>query len=159
MLATKECTVTLRHPHSRQEEFINSTASRRVVRAGRRSGKTTGVAILAVQNFLKGKRILYATPTSDQLQSFWSEIKRSLAEPVQQSLFRKNEVDHVIELEGTKQRIRAKTAYNADGLRGDYADFLILDEFQDMDSDAWELVGAPMLLDNDGDALFVGQFM
>jgi hypothetical protein len=39
-------------------------------------------------------------------------------------------------------------------LRGDYADLLILDEYQLIDPDAWELVGAPMLLDNDGDAMF-----
>ena len=37
---------------------------------------------------------------------------------------------HYIELPGTKQRIRAKTAFNADTLRGDYADELLLDEFQ-----------------------------
>ena len=35
-----------------------------------------------------------------------------------------------VELAHTKQRIRAKTAWNADTLRGDYADVLILDEFQ-----------------------------
>jgi phage terminase large subunit-like protein len=40
-------------------------------------------------------------------------------------------------------------------LRGDYADLLILDEWQLMNEDAWELVGAPMLLDNNGDAVFI----
>jgi phage terminase large subunit-like protein len=70
-------------------------------------------------------------------------------------VFYKNETRHVIELPGTEQRIRAKTAWDADTLRGDYADFLILDEYQLMKSEAWELVGAPMLLDNDGDALFI----
>jgi hypothetical protein len=40
-------------------------------------------------------------------------------------------------------------------LRGDYADDLILDEFQLMHEDTWGVVGAPMLLDNDGDAVFV----
>jgi phage terminase large subunit-like protein len=40
-------------------------------------------------------------------------------------------------------------------LRGDYADDLILDEWQLMNEDAWGLVGAPMLLDNDGDATFI----
>jgi len=67
----------------------------------------------------------------------------------------KNETDHIIELTGTEQRIRAKTAYNADTLRGDYADLLILDEFQLMSEDTWNAVGAPMLLDNNGDAVFI----
>ena len=39
-------------------------------------------------------------------------------------------------------------------MRGDYADLLLLDEWQLMDEDAWALVGAPMLLDNDGWAVF-----
>ncbi|OFW40060.1 MAG: hypothetical protein A3J28_05215, partial [Acidobacteria bacterium RIFCSPLOWO2_12_FULL_60_22] len=56
---------------------------------------------------------------------------------------------------GTKQCIKAKTAWNADTLRGDYADLLILDEWQLMDETVWEDVGAPMLLDNNGDAIFV----
>ncbi|GAI18464.1 unnamed protein product, partial [marine sediment metagenome] len=56
---------------------------------------------------------------------------------------------------GTEQRIRAKTAWNADSLRGDYADLLIMDEWQLMNEGAWDKVGAPMLLDNDGDAVFI----
>jgi phage terminase large subunit-like protein len=40
-------------------------------------------------------------------------------------------------------------------LRGDYCDELILDEFQLMSEETWELVGAPMLLDNNGDATFI----
>jgi phage terminase large subunit-like protein len=70
-------------------------------------------------------------------------------------VFRKNESDHTIELIGTEQRIKAKTAWNADTLRGDYADDLYLDEWQLMNEEAWEVVGAPMLLDNDGDAVFI----
>jgi hypothetical protein len=70
-------------------------------------------------------------------------------------VFRKNESDHTIELVGTEQRIKAKTAWNADTLRGDYADDLYLDEWQLHNEEAWEVVGAPMLLDNDGDAVFI----
>ena len=39
-------------------------------------------------------------------------------------------------------------------MRGDYGDDIILDEFQMMDEDAWEEVCQPMLIDNNGDALF-----
>lgn len=68
---------------------------------------------------------------------------------------RKNETEHTLEVVGTEQRIRAKTAWNANTLRGDYADDLYLDEWQLMDEDAWKLVGAPMLLDNNGDVVFI----
>ena len=151
----REFTVHLRRPHAAQALFIASVAKRKVVRAGRRGGKTTGVAILAVNAFLKGKRVLYAVPTSEQLGRFWFECKRALAEPLDAGVYYKNETEHIIEQRGTEQRIRAKTAWNADTLRGDFADLLILDEWQLVNEDAWELVGAPMLLDNDGDAVFI----
>ncbi|MBW2149206.1 MAG: DNA-packaging protein [Deltaproteobacteria bacterium] len=51
--------------------------------------------------------------------------------------------------------MKSKTAWNADSLRGDYADKLIFDEWQLVNEDAWGLVGAPMLLDTDGDAVFI----
>lgn len=113
------------------------------------------MGILAVQRFLEGRRVLYAAPTEDQIASFWWEIKRALEDPLDAGVYYKNESIHVVEASGTKQRIRAKTAWNADTLRGDYADLLILDEWQLMAEDAWETVGAPMLLDNDGDAVFI----
>lgn len=150
-----EYAVRLRRPHAKQREFLDSRAKRKVVRAGRRGGKTTGIGIHAVKRFLEGARVLYATPTQEQVDAFWWEVKRALAEPIDAGVYKKNESLHTIELPGTKQRIRAKTAWNADTLRGDFADELILDEFQLMDEEAWELVGAPMLLDNDGNATFI----
>ena len=155
MPITKELTIQLKQPHPRQVEFITSPAKRKVIRAGRRSGKTTGVAILAIEQFLKGKRVLYAAPTQEQVDKFWHECKWALAEPLDAGVLYKNETRHIIEVEGKSQGIRAKTAWNADSLRGDYADLLILDEYQLMDEDAWALVGAPMLLDNNGDAVFI----
>ena len=148
-------TVHLRRPHERQEAFIRSPAKRKVVRAGRRGGKTVGVAILAVERFLAGVRVLYAAPTVEQIDTFWREVRLALAEPLRAGVFRKNETEHYIERAGTENRLKAKTAYNADTMRGDYADLLILDEWQLCNEDAWEVVGAPMLLDNDGDAVFI----
>jgi hypothetical protein len=155
MVMTATTTVRLPRPHPRQAEILNSPAKRKIVRAGRRSGKTVCVSILAVQAFLAGRRVLYATPTAEQIGRFWTTITRALAEPISAGIFRKNETLHLIERPGTDCRIRAKTAWNADTLRGDYADLLILDEWQLMDEEAWEVVGAPMLLDNNGDAVFV----
>lgn len=148
-------TVRLPRPHSKQQAFLRSPAKRRVVKAGRRGGKTVGVSILGVESFLAGKRVLYAAPTQDQVDRFWESCKSALNEGIEAGVFYKNETRHVIELPGTEQRIRAKTAWNADTLRGDYADVLILDEYQLMNEDAWEVVGAPMLLDNNGNAIFV----
>ena len=147
--------VTLPKPHDSQKLFINSLAKRKIIRAGRRSGKTVGVAIKDVNSFLKGKRVLYATPTTDQLNRWWAVVTRALIEPIEAGIYYKNETEHIVELKGTEQRLKGKTAWNADSLRGDYADELDLDEWQLMNKDTWGLVGAPMLLDNDGNATFI----
>jgi hypothetical protein len=147
--------IHLPKPHPKQLAFIDSPAKRKVIRAGRRGGKTVGMAICAVQKFLEGKRVLYAAPTAEQIGRFWSEVTRALDEPIKAKVFNKNETEHTVELPGTEQRIRGKTAWNADTLRGDYADVLILDEWQLMNEEAWEVVGAPMMLDHNGDAIFI----
>lgn len=154
-MSTNALKVTLPIPHSHQVAFIDHPAKRKVVRAGRRGGKTVGMAIYAVEQFLKGRRVLYAAPTSDQLDAFWRNVKDALRQPIEAGYLRKNETEHFIEIDNSEQRIRAKTAWNADTLRGDYADVLILDEWQLTDEEAWDRVGAPMLLDNDGDAVFI----
>lgn len=145
----------LREPTEKQELYVDSPVKRIIVRAGRRGGKTVGAAIRAVRRFLKGRRVLYAAPTTEQINTFWGEVTKALAEPIAAERYYKNETEHVIEMPGTPQRIKAKTAWNADTLRGDYCDELILDEWQLMNEDAWGNVGAPMLLDNDGNALFI----
>lgn len=147
--------IPIRKAHDAQSPFVTSEAKRIIVKAGRRGGKTVGAAIRAVRRFNKGRRVLYAAPTSEQTDAFWFEVCRSLAEPIADGVLYKNETERIIEVPGTKQRIRAKTAWNADTLRGDYADDLILDEWQLMNEDTWERVGAPMLADNDGDAIFI----
>jgi len=148
-------TINLPRPHPKQTDFIQSPAPRKIIRAGRRGGKTVGVTILAVEKFLQGKRILYAAPTQEQVDRFWVSACRALEEPINAGVFYKNETKHIIERPGTEQRIRAKTAWSADTLRGDYADVLIMDEFQLIAEDAWNTVGAPMLADNNGDAIFI----
>jgi hypothetical protein len=147
--------IVLRRPHPTQKEIWESSARRKIIRAGRRGGKTVIAATICVDKFLQGYRPLYAAPTSDQLETWWFEVKRALYEPIEAGALKKNESTHSVEQEGTKNRIRGKTAWNADSLRGDYADYLVLDEYQLMNEDTWEVVGAPMLLDNDGDAMFI----
>ena len=155
MTVATEYTVHLRKAFNKQRDFKNSKAKRKIIRAGRRGGKTTGAAIVALEAFLNGKRVLYAAPTSEQVGKFWYEINRALAEPVDAGVYKKNEAENYIEVSGTENRIKAKTAWNASTLRGDFADLLIFDEFQLMAEDAWDEVGVPMLLDNNGDAMFI----
>ena len=154
-LQKREVKVHLPRAHSRQREFIDSPAKRKIIRAGRRGGKTVGISIASVEWFLKKERVLYAAPTSEQVGRFWSTVTRAFHEPIKAGIFRKNETEKYIEVPGTENRLKAKTAWNADSLRGDYASKLIFDEWQLINEDAWGLVGAPMMLDNNGDAIFI----
>lgn len=152
---TREVKIVTRLPHNEQEKFRVSLAKRKVIRAGRRGGKTVGVSIPAVDAFCEGRRVLYTAPTSEQTDAFWFEVKRALMPLVDTGVYKLNETEDYIERVGTQNRIKCKTAWNADMMRGDFADLLIFDEWQLTDEDAWEVVGAPMLLDNNGDAIFI----
>ncbi len=146
--------MTLPEPHAKQRAITSDPAKRKVVVAGRRAGKTTLAALTACEQAAKGRRVLLASPTQEQADTFWEKCKTWLGPIVAAGIVKKNETRHTLEFPNGG-RIRAKTAFDADTLRGDYADFLVLDEFAIMDPSAWDLVGAPMLLDNDGDAWFI----
>ena len=175
-----ELTVRLPEPHEKQMAFLRSNAKRKVIVAGRRSGKTTGTHIKACERLLQGKRILQAAPTSEQTDRFWELCKWALTPLIDNGIIYKNESKRILEFRSRKYtvqgdptimqgsgkdmievvvpefpRIRTKTAWNADTLRGDYADDLFLEEYGLMKPSAWDQVGAPMLLDNDGDATFI----
>ncbi len=167
--------VNLRIAHSpEQKAFIECTALRQVIRAGRRFGKTVAFSIKAVKAFLgicpkcdgtgcdycdlgkvTPKRVLYAAPTAEQVSKFWFEVCTALKDCIDAGVLRKDETEKIIERPGTEQRIKAKTAWNANTLRGDYADLLGFEEYQLMNEDAWDEVGQPMLLDNNGTAVFI----
>ena len=149
-----EIKINLPRPHGEQRSFMRSAAKRKVIVAGRRGGKTTGVSMLAIEAALAGRRVLEAAPTADQTSAFWEACKGALAPMIDKGYCTKHETTRTLEIKGMG-RIRAKTAWNADTLRGDYADLLILDEYSLMSPSAWDEVGAPMLLDNNGDAVFI----
>jgi phage terminase large subunit-like protein len=113
------------------------------------------MAILAVEKLLQGGRVLYCSPTQDQIQAFWTSCNRYLEEPIATGLYSRNLTRHSIEKLGTDARIKAKTAWDPDSLRGDWAHLLIMDEYQLVSEDTFNAVGAPMLADHNGDAVFI----
>jgi len=140
--------------HPKQIEIERHPSKRKVICTGRRVGKTTLAAYKASELALQGRRTLFAAPTMEQIEFFWEECKRVFQDGIDANVIYKHEQKHVIKLPNSGT-IKAKTAWNADTLRGDYADFLILEEYAMMNPDAWGQVGAPMLLDNNGDAWFI----
>lgn len=158
-----------------QDEFVRCTSLRQMIKAGRRSGKTFGVAIKHVMAFLgicwgclgegcelcdqtgrvKQKRSLYAAPTAEQVGKFWFEVVKVLSPGIDAGYFKKDETEHVIEIPGTEVRIKAKTAWNAATMRGDFAEVITLEEYQLWNEDAWQDVVQPMLIDFNGTAIFI----
>lgn len=104
---------------------------------------------------LQGRRVLLSSTTQEQADAFWDKCKEWLQELIERGIVEKNEQRRILLMPSTGGRIKVKTAWDADSLRGDYADFLVLDECALLAPDAWDKVGAPMLLDNDGDAWFI----
>jgi hypothetical protein len=147
---TAQLTVTLKTPHDEQRRFIESKAKRKVIKAGRRSGKTTGMGMVAIDGFLAEHRVIYAAPTQDQTDKFWFEITSALQEPVEAGLYKQNMTRRYVERPLSQNRIRAKTAWDSNSMRGDFGDLIILDEYQAMDPATLERVVYPMLLDTDG---------
>ena len=145
-------------PHEKQRGFVLSKAIRKVIVAGRRGGKTTGMAINAARKLRRGKRVLYAGPTSEQTDRFWYAVRHYYRDDIDAGCLVKSETKRIIEPPGMDEngpRIRAKTAFNADTLRGDWGNEILLDEYSLMSPDVDEVV-LPMLLDRGGTITYGG---
>lgn len=128
--------------------------------AGRRGGKTTVVSSYSVQQFLQGHRIIYGTPVSKQLAQYWGKVKKYLKPLIKSGHLYVNETEKIIKWTKDKHQddgaiISAQTAYDANTWRGGWGDILIFDEYGFMNPDVWDIVGAPMMLDSNGEAWFV----
>lgn len=138
-------------PYPLQREILDHPAPRKVVCAGRRAGKTHLATVAAITAMLEGRRVLLSSTSQDQADVFWRYLKR-WTRPLLRAAY-KNETKRVLQIgEG---EIRVKTGSNSDALRGDNVSLLVLDECARLDPAAWQEVGAPMLADTNGRALFI----
>jgi hypothetical protein len=147
-------TVALPVRHASQRMIADSTAKRKVINAGRRGGKTTLAADISVADyFLDGRKVMYAAPVAKQTDAYWKKCKHYLADGIRSGFIHKDETRRILTLgDGV---ISCQTAHNADTMRSGDADLLIFDEWAYMEYDAWDKVGSPMLLDRNGDAMFI----
>lgn len=140
--------------HPKQMVVFKSKARFRVVVAGRRWGKTALSRVLIITRAkVKKRKIWYVAPTYKMAkQIMWND----LLEAIPKRWIRKvNETNlSIVLVNGT--RIELKGADKGDSLRGVGVDFLVLDEFQDIDADTWTKVLRPTLADRRGDAIFIG---
>lgn len=138
-----------------QETIANDQRRFRVAICGRRFGKTH-LSIRELCRFARipEREVFYVAPTYRQAkQIVWKKLKKKLVELKWAKKVNETELSILLKNGST---ISLKGADNFDSLRGVGLDFVVLDEFADIDPDAWYEVLRPALSDRQGSALFIG---
>jgi len=139
-----------------QLKVSSSKARFRILISGRRFGKT----FLCITEMMKyatqpNQKIWYVAPTFKMAKEIvWANLKEMLnqfnwIEDI-------NETTMTITIRKTNSTISLKGADNYDALRGSGLNFLILDEFADIDKRAWYEVLRASVSDTLGRVLFCG---
>lgn len=140
--------------HHRQMEVFQARSRFKVVVAGRRWGKTqlSKISIIKYAR-VKNRLIWYVSPSYRMSKMImWPEL---LAAIPKKWIKKVNETTMSIVLVNNT-RIELKGADNPDSLRGVGIHFLVMDEVQDIDPEAWTKVLRPTLASTGGHALFIG---
>ena len=138
-----------------QKEVINNKKRFRVLISGRRFGKTF-VAINELARFARypNKKVWYVAPTYRQAKAIcWMDLIAKLRK--YHWVKHVNNSDLTVTLRNNSL-ISLRGADNEQSLRGVGLDFLVMDEFADIDKMAWYEVLRPTLSDTQGHALFCG---
>jgi len=123
----------------------------------RRAGKTVATIADLIDALLRhdmpNTRGAYVAPTFVQAKDVAWEYAKRFSAPIPGVTF--NESELRVDYPGG-QRLRLYGADNYDRMRGLYFDFVVLDEFADMNPAAWSEVIRPALADRKGKAVFIG---
>lgn len=143
-------------PLSNAQQRVAKDSTRfRVVVAGRRFGKThLAIRELCYHAREPGKEVWYVAPSYKMAkQIVWRKLKNRLQDL--NWVQKHNETELTLTLKNGST-IALKGADNYDSLRGVGLDFICLDEFADIDPEAWYETLRPTLSDKQGRALFIG---
>ena len=140
---------------SAQTRIVEAPQRFKVVIAGRRFGKThLSIRELCYHARLPDRTVWYVAPTYRQAKMItWKKLRNKLNDLKWAKKI--NETELSIELKNGST-ISLKGADNYDSLRGIGLDFLVIDEFADVDPEAWYETLRPTLADKQGGALFIG---
>lgn len=145
--------------HNKQKEIAQSKARFRVIRAGRRSGKSSLEIEVMLFKAVHGKdrNVFYLAPTQIQARSIiWEALKARLAgvgEPHEQRLEMR-----VPTVDGGFSTIKVAGWENRENFRGQSAHHITFDELDTMKDFfvGWQEIFRPALIDTRGTADFVG---
>jgi hypothetical protein len=129
----------------------------------RRAGKTVLSIAELVDKALTLKRTVpegrfgYIAPFLKQAKNIaWAKLKQRVAPLVAAGACKVSESDLTVTFAHNGARITLFGADNADAIRGDYLDGVVMDEVAQMDPEVWYEIVRPMLADYHGWALFIG---
>lgn len=137
-----------------QRAIAQDTHRFRVAICGRRFGKTY-LSLRELARFARepNRRVWAVAPTRMQAKGlFWDPLKARLTDLRWIRKINESELSITL-VNGTVIELRSADAY--DRMRGYSVDFVVFDEFADMDEDVWTVV-RPTLSDKLGHALFIG---
>lgn len=137
--------------HTGQHPIHKDPSRFRIVRAGRRFGKTKLGVRECVEVGLGGGRAWWVAPSYRLGRIGWRDLHR-LAVQVPGHTIDKGLM--LARLPGGGE-VQVRTAKNPDELRGDSLDFVVLDEAAYMTREAWTEALRPALADRRGRALFI----
>jgi PBSX family phage terminase large subunit len=138
-----------------QQNIATADKRFRVLISGRRFGKTH----LAIREMCKAasqpnQKVWYVSPSYRMSkQIVWQQLKKKLIELKWAKKVNESEMNIWL-VNGSE--ISLKGADNEQSLRGVGLDFIVLDEFADINQKAWTEVLRPTLSDTGGSALFCG---
>lgn len=138
-----------------QQTIVDAPQRFKCVIAGRRFGKThLSIRQLCFYAREPNRDVIYCAPSYKQAKNIvWKKLKYKLLEL--RWVKKLNETELSIQLKNGST-IALKGLENYDSIRGGGYDFLVIDEFADVDPDAWYSVLRPTLADRQGHALFIG---
>ena len=144
--------VTLPKPHDAQRVVLDSTARFRVLKCGRRWGKSLISQSISVEYGIEKKKVAYITPTYQLGKVFFQELIKELPSKI----LTKNEADLVINFI-TGGSIRFFTGERLDNMRGLKFHLAIVDEASYIANleDGWNNAIRPTLTDYKGKAIFL----
>jgi len=138
-----------------QQTIVDAPQRFKVIIAGRRFGKThLSIRQLAWHAKEPGRTIWYVAPTYRQAKMIaWKKLRNQLTDL--RWVKKINETELSLELKNGST-ISLKGADNYDSLRGVGLDYLVVDEFADIEPEAWYETLRPTLSDRRGGAMFIG---
>lgn len=148
--------IVISDKHKHQKEIFYDDSRFKVAVCGRRWGKTVlGTETVIKHAAKRGAKIFIVAPTREMVKDlFWEQLKRRAREL--NWLVKVNESELKLIRVSKGSTIQLKSADKPDRLRGRGLNFVVLDEYADMEKEIFTEVLRPALTDRLGHALFIG---